>query len=84
MNYGIAEACCLLQVLTLQYGGDSNFNPSTSGQNGSPAGPTLLVVSLMPLLQSVTLQSCLAKRYGKRLPHSGYPASDTQLQPVCR
>ncbi|CAK0782794.1 hypothetical protein CVIRNUC_005989 [Coccomyxa viridis] len=33
------------QVLTLQYSGDSNFNPSTSGQNGSPGGPTLLVIA---------------------------------------
>lgn len=53
-----AEASSPLQVLTLQYSGTNNFSPSTSGQNGSPAGPTLTVVSLMPLLQSVTLQSC--------------------------
>ena len=83
-NCAIAEARCPLQVLTLQYSGDSNFNPSTSGQNGSPGGPTLLVVSLMPPLQSVTLQSCSAKRYGVRLPHSDFPASDTQLQSACR
>ena len=49
----IAEASSSLQVLTLQYSGTNNFNPSASGQNGSPAGPTLTVVSLMPLLQSI-------------------------------
>ena len=64
----LAEARCPLQVLTLQYSGDSNFNPSTSGQNGSPGGPTLLVVSLTPLLQSVTLPSRSIKLYGVRLP----------------
>ena len=55
-------------MLTLQYSGTNNFNPSASGQNGSPAGPTLTVVSLMPSLQSVTLQSCSAKLQGMRLP----------------
>ncbi len=64
----IAEARCPLQVLTLQYSGDSNFNPSASGQNGSPGGPTLVVVSLMPPLQSVTLPSCSAKLDGMHLP----------------
>ncbi|CAK0782792.1 hypothetical protein CVIRNUC_005987 [Coccomyxa viridis] len=33
------------QVLTLQYSGTNNFNPSASGQNGLPAGPTLTVIS---------------------------------------
>ncbi|CAL8470291.1 g9833 [Coccomyxa elongata] len=31
------------QTITLQYSGTSNFAPSASGQNGSPAGPTLTV-----------------------------------------
>ena len=78
----IAEACCPLQVLTLQYSGDSNFNPSTSGQNGSPGGPTLLVVSLMPLLQSVTLPSCSATLYGVRLPSHVTPCFRHSAQ-VC-
>ena len=36
---------CRAQTLTLQYSGDTDFLPSTSGQSGSPAGPTILVVS---------------------------------------
>ena len=76
-----------LQVLTLQYSGTNNFNPSASGQNGSPAGPTLTVVSLMPSLQSIALQACSAKLQGAPLPFhitSQHPVIDTQLRSVCR
>ena len=41
---GFVSPCVPVQPLALSYSGTSNFNPSTSGQGASPAGPTILVV----------------------------------------